>query len=107
MFDVLNGAMVLSKVEQLSKNREDVQELLEAYQQTRIKLLEAAHWYEQIHRQLMVRTDEGKAAIREYQEKMEQLQKEAEAKKDAEPVAEGEQPKLTLLPQVANEVPNG
>ena len=115
MFDVLNGAMVLSEVEKLSKNRPDVMEMLEAYQQTRLKLLEASQWYQMLHRYLMFRTEEGKQAMQEYQAQVEQAEKEAAAKSaeaateaPAEASAEASvEPKLTLLPQVTDEAPNG
>ena len=109
-FEVIGGMVQLAELDKVSKNSQELHEIIEAYQCTRIKLIEALQWQRTLHQMLMVRTVEGRAAAKEYQEKLEQLQKEAEevAKNapkepeamEAEPKESEEPPKLTLLPKI-------
>ena len=105
MFQIIGDMVELAKLEHASKHSPEVLEVLEAYQNTRIKLIEAMSWKNLLHQALMVRTEEGRKAMQDYMAAMEKAQKEAEEKAKS-PAAEtpadaSEQPpKLVLLPKV-------
>ena len=96
-FEVLDRAMSLGQLDKASKNSPEVLEILEAYQNTRIKLIEAASWYRILHSNLMLRTDEGREAVRKYAEDMEKQQKEA-AEKGAGTATEPQAPADAAVP---------
>lgn len=94
-FEVLEKAMSLGQLDKVSKNSPELLEILEAYQNTRIKLIEASSWYRILHSCLMVRTDEGREAMLKYAEEMKKL----EQKKDGSMP----EPSATTEPAVAVE----
>ncbi len=104
-FEVIGSMMELAELNEEPKSsadRAERMELFEAYQCTRVKLLEAMQWQRTLHQMLMTRTEEGRAAMKQYQEELEELRENA--KKAAESAEKsGEKPvspTLTLRPKV-------
>ncbi len=88
MLSVLNDAITLANVNKASKHNEEIQEIMQAYSQTRLRLIDSILWFRYLHSTLVPRTDEARKAAKDYQEKLEEAEKKAKESGEAQPAVE-------------------